>query len=164
MKKILLIATCILAVWDMMAQDIIITNDAKKIDAKIIEVSKKEIRYKEADNIDGPTFILEMSDINSIIYSNGKVVLHNQTSTIHSKESDTESSATSKAKQLGSLFGNKEATTAERGEPVARNSKGNSWSLQDRSLVGKLETPTYYGMQDGNVIIEIVVDKTGNVI
>lgn len=60
------------------AQDIIVTNDAQKIDAKIIEVSKSEIRYKETDNLDGPTFVIETADVSTIIYSNGKVVLYNK--------------------------------------------------------------------------------------
>lgn len=63
-----------ISVW---AQDIIVTTDAKKIEAKITEVSKSEIRYKEFDNIDGPVFVIETKEINSIIYSNGKVVLYN---------------------------------------------------------------------------------------
>ena len=60
------------------AQDIIITADAQKIEAKILEVSKTEIKYKEQDNLDGPTFVLETKEIHSIIYSNGKVVLYDQ--------------------------------------------------------------------------------------
>ena len=65
------------------AQDIIVTTDEKKIDAKILEVSKSEIKYKDFDNLDGPVFILETSDINSIIYSNGKVTIYN-----HDKPTD----------------------------------------------------------------------------
>ena len=49
----------------------------KKIEAKITEVSKSEIRYKEADNLEGPTFVIETNEISSIIYANGKVVLYN---------------------------------------------------------------------------------------
>ena len=60
------------------AQDIIVTNDAQKIEAKIIEVSKTAIKYKEQDNLNGPTFVLEIKDLNSIIYSNGKITLFNQ--------------------------------------------------------------------------------------
>lgn len=61
------------------AQDIILTTEAQKIEAKITEVSKSEIRYKEKDYPDGPTFVLPTDEINSIIYANGKVVLYNQT-------------------------------------------------------------------------------------
>ena len=59
------------------AQDVIITNDSKKIDAKIIEVSKSEIKYKEMDNLEGPTFILGTDEISSIIYASGKVSVFN---------------------------------------------------------------------------------------
>ena len=79
-RAIFVMATLLttLATW---AQDIIITTDAQKIEAKILEVSKSEIRYKEKDNLDGPTFVLGTDEINSIIYSNGKVVLYNQQTT-----------------------------------------------------------------------------------
>lgn len=78
MKKILSIFTISLLSVCVYAQDIIVTDKAQKIDAKILEVSTSEIRYKELDNLDGPTFILHVDEINSIIYANGKVVLYNQ--------------------------------------------------------------------------------------
>ena len=55
------------------AQDVIITRDAKRIEAKIIEVSSSEIKYKEFSNQDGPTFVLNTAEINTIIYKNGSV-------------------------------------------------------------------------------------------
>ena len=88
MKKIVVLVLGLFVVLILHAQDIIITTDAQKIDAKIIEVSKSEIKYKELDNIDGPIFVLETSDINSIIYSTGKVVVYNQ-----SKPQDSEQQA-----------------------------------------------------------------------
>lgn len=78
MKKLLSIFTISLLSVCVYAQDIIVTNKAQKIDAKILEVSTSEILYKELDNLDGPTFILRVDEINSIIYANGKVVLYNQ--------------------------------------------------------------------------------------
>lgn len=76
------IAICWAIIWVASvvsyAQDIIITNDAQKIEAKIIEVSKTAVKYKEQDNINGPTFVLETKDLNTIIYSNGKVVIYNK--------------------------------------------------------------------------------------
>ena len=74
MKQIL--STCaliLMATFTTFAQDIIITSDSQKIEAKIVEVSKTEIKYKELDNLDGPMFVLPMEDIVSIIYANGKV-------------------------------------------------------------------------------------------
>lgn len=88
MKKIFSICICAIiinmALW---AQDIIITNNSQKIEAKILEVSKTEIKYKELDNIDGPTFVIETNDINSIIYSNGKVVLYQQPTEVKQESS-----------------------------------------------------------------------------
>jgi len=79
MKKVIALSIGVmLAAVSICAQDIIITNDAQKIDAKILEVSKSEIKYKEKDNFDGPIFTLETKEISSIIYANGKVVLYNQ--------------------------------------------------------------------------------------
>lgn len=77
-KQISLWMCALLATASLWAQDIIVTNDAKKIEVKILEVSKNEIKYKEMDNLNGPTFILDTKEISSIIYSNGKVVLYNQ--------------------------------------------------------------------------------------
>ncbi|MBR4218634.1 MAG: hypothetical protein IKR71_06270 [Bacteroidales bacterium] len=63
------------------AQDIIETIDAKRIEAKILEVSETEIKYKEIDNIEGPTFILSTNKIRSITYANGKVSLFQDSAT-----------------------------------------------------------------------------------
>lgn len=76
MKRTLILSIAIWATILSFAQDIIVTTDAKKIEAKILEVSKTEIKYKELDNLDGPTFVLGTDEISSIIYSNGKVVLY----------------------------------------------------------------------------------------
>ena len=77
MKKQLLMGVLfsVLGCGAVYSQDIIVTKDAKKIEAKITEVSKSEIRYKEFDNLDGPIFVLSTDEINTIIYSNGKVTL-----------------------------------------------------------------------------------------
>lgn len=81
----------ILMTAPIFAQDIIVTTDAKKIEAQILEVSSTEIKYKEHDNLDGPTFIMSTSEISSIIYKNGKVVLYNQPNDIKSTIESTES-------------------------------------------------------------------------
>lgn len=55
------------------AQDLIITTSSKSIKAKILEVSKSEVKYKEVTNLDGPTFVLGADEIVTIIYKNGTV-------------------------------------------------------------------------------------------
>lgn len=76
MKKIIFFLITAVMSLCAFAQDVIITKESKKIDAKILEVTKSEIKYKEFDYQDGPTFTLGVEDINSIIYANGKVVLY----------------------------------------------------------------------------------------
>lgn len=78
LNKIITLVGVVIFSMPTWAQDIIVTNNAKKIEAKILEVSKSEIRYKEVNNLNGPTFVLETKEISSIIYSTGKVVLYSQ--------------------------------------------------------------------------------------
>lgn len=142
------------------AQDIIVTNKAQKIDAKILEVTSSEIRYKELDNLDGPTFILRIDEINSIIYANGKVVLCNQQ---HSNEiSETE--ATAKANALAGLFGNS-GNVEQKGNPIGHGiTGGNSWALSGRGIRGTLPQPSNNFNQEGKVVVQIRVNAAGNVV
>lgn len=89
MKNFFLFVALMLSAWAF-AGDIIVTRDSKKIDAKILEVSKSEIKYKEIDNLDGPTFILEISEISNIIYDNGKVQLYESQPKKSEPETSTE--------------------------------------------------------------------------
>lgn len=84
-KAIVCMATLLLtsSLW---AQDIIVTTDSKKIEAKILEVSDTEIKYKEKDYLEGPTFVMATNKISSVLYSNGKVVLYNQSPAAEKKE------------------------------------------------------------------------------
>ncbi len=116
------------------AQDIIITHMAQKIEAKVLEVSKSEIRYKEWDNLEGPTFVLGAEEVVTIIYANGKVVLYNQ---IESK-------------------GKKNKTN------LANNSS--SYGLDGRSIIGGLPLPSESAEVEGSVVVEIRVNKAGNVV
>lgn len=78
MRKILLLAICTVVTVATFAQDIIVTRDSKRIEAKIMEVSNSEIKYKEISNLDGPTFVLSASEINTIIYKNGTVKIFDE--------------------------------------------------------------------------------------
>ena len=81
MKQFLFTAIFVAITVFCFAQDIIVTTDARKIEAKIMEVSETEVKYKEIDHLDGPTFIISTNNISSIIYANGKVSLYQQSST-----------------------------------------------------------------------------------
>lgn len=77
MKKLIAILSGLMIATLSWAQDIIVCKDSKRIDAKIIEVSQEEIKYKKFDFQDGPTFSLKTNEISSIIYSNGEVAAFN---------------------------------------------------------------------------------------
>lgn len=59
------------------AQDLITKRDGTDIKAKILEVSPDEIKYKNWDNLEGPTFIVYTSDILLVRYSNGTNQVYN---------------------------------------------------------------------------------------
>lgn len=74
MKHFLFIfAFALFAVQSLMAQDIIVTRQAERIDAKIMEVSETEIKYRRTSNPEGPIFVLGVDKIASIVYANGEV-------------------------------------------------------------------------------------------
>ena len=72
MKRILLLLLCSinLCCW---GQDIIVTRESQRIDAKVVEVSDTEVRYKKSSNLDGPVFVISTNRISSILYANGEV-------------------------------------------------------------------------------------------
>lgn len=56
-----------------MAKDVIVTNDAKQIDAKIVEVSESEVKYKKMSNPNGPTFVITTDKLSAVVYENGEI-------------------------------------------------------------------------------------------
>ena len=75
MKKLLsqfilatLLVCCSLGAY---AQDIITLKDGKQIKAKISDITQSEIKYKNFDYQDGPSFTINKSEVASIQYANG---------------------------------------------------------------------------------------------
>lgn len=73
MKKFFLLTVVAMTAICAFSQDLIVTRDGRRIDAKITEVSSSEIRYLEWDNQSGPVFVLRTDELNTIIYQNGTV-------------------------------------------------------------------------------------------
>lgn len=76
MKKIFFLAFAIFCcLTSVLASDfdLIIKTNSEKIEALIQEVSDTEIRYKQANDPNGPLFILSTEEVASIIYANGEV-------------------------------------------------------------------------------------------
>lgn len=73
MKKLYFLFVLVTMTQALLAQDIIVTKKSERIEAKIVEVSQKEVRYKKYTYQDGPTFIVGISDLAAIIFENGEV-------------------------------------------------------------------------------------------
>lgn len=54
------------------AQDVIVKKDNSTILSKITKVSTTEIEFKKWSNLDGPTYIISISDVIRINYENGE--------------------------------------------------------------------------------------------
>jgi hypothetical protein len=79
MKKTLFFLVIFLAfsVFSANAADIIVLKDGSMIEAKVMEIHPTEIRYKRADNLNGPTMFLPADRVLSIRYENGVVEVIN---------------------------------------------------------------------------------------
>lgn len=71
-KMILLLLAALCGVLTAASQDLIIKNDATKVEAKVTEITPEAVRYKRYSNPDGPTYVLPVSDISHIQYANGE--------------------------------------------------------------------------------------------
>lgn len=54
------------------AQDIIVTKEGKDIPAKVLEITETEIKYLDFENQEGPTHVLNKTNVLLIRYQNGK--------------------------------------------------------------------------------------------
>jgi len=74
-KRIFFSLCFVLVCGVVLGQDIIVTKNARRIEAKVTEVGTDNIRYKSLNNLDGPDYVMSKKDISSIIYKNGIVEL-----------------------------------------------------------------------------------------
>lgn len=52
------------------AQDIIFKKDDSQVQAKVLNVSRSEIQYKRFDNLQGPTYSIDIASVIKIVYEN----------------------------------------------------------------------------------------------
>lgn len=77
MKKIITLLLFVACTTILCAQDIIITKDSKRIEAKIIEVTPTIVKYKKWNYQDGPDILEAKSNIAAIMWGNGEVEAFN---------------------------------------------------------------------------------------
>lgn len=71
MKPIVFIVISFLFAHNLLAQDNIVMRNGEEIKAKVQEVGLKEIKYKKADNLNGPVYTVLKTDVFIIKYENG---------------------------------------------------------------------------------------------
>jgi len=71
MKKLITIIIIFSTALNMNAQDIILTRDGRKIEAKVEEVGIEVVKYKRFANQTGPAYLIKKSEVSSILYENG---------------------------------------------------------------------------------------------
>ncbi|MDR0443284.1 MAG: hypothetical protein LBH44_07760 [Treponema sp.] len=59
------------------AQDLIIMKDGNTIEAKVLEITPQEIKYKRHNHLDGPTVVIPIAGVLSIKYENGTTEIIN---------------------------------------------------------------------------------------
>ena len=87
MKSSILFITVLILTICTSAQDILYKTDGSEIKAEIIEITLDVIKYRNADQIEGPIFNVPISEVFMIIYEGGeKEVFKNQTTKIPMEE------------------------------------------------------------------------------
>ena len=73
MRKTILLLLVFANTFNLFCQDLIITKNAERIEAKVVEIGDATVKYKKWDYLDGPNYTILKSDISSILYQNGEV-------------------------------------------------------------------------------------------
>lgn len=71
-KKILMMLSLLLCWLTGTAQDVIVNKDGTSLLGKVVEVTDTEVKYRKADNPDGPIYTLKTADLMRINYENGQ--------------------------------------------------------------------------------------------
>lgn len=79
MKKNLLLATFIMAICVVKAQDVVVLQNAEEIEAKITSITQDAVTYKRWSNLEGPTYTIDKSQVFYIKYQNGEKDVMTQT-------------------------------------------------------------------------------------
>lgn len=71
MKKFLLTCLCAVGLLSgVQAQDVIMKRSGEKLEAKVLEITPSEIKYKRFESLEGPTYIISKNDVTLIQYAN----------------------------------------------------------------------------------------------
>lgn len=71
------------------AQDVIVKKDGSTILSKVEEVSDTQVKYKKHSNLNGPTYTVNVSDLQCINYENGEKETFNSTPVVETPIQET---------------------------------------------------------------------------
>ena len=72
LMKNFLLAILLIAIYSSVnAQDVITLKDNTTINVKVLEIGETHVKYKKWDNLEGPTYNTNISNIISVTYQNG---------------------------------------------------------------------------------------------
>lgn len=74
-KRVFILFLLVTAMQYCFAQDVIVTRNEERIEAKVEEISDTEVRYHRQDNLNGPVFVMSTSHVAAIVFANGEVKL-----------------------------------------------------------------------------------------
>jgi len=80
MKKInyfIFVAITIFVVGNASAQDKIFLKTGNTIEAKILEINQKDVKYKKFNNLEGPIYTKDKMEIYRVVYENGQSEIFN---------------------------------------------------------------------------------------
>ncbi|MEM6522940.1 MAG: hypothetical protein AAF693_04075 [Bacteroidota bacterium] len=137
------------------AQDIIILKNGEELEAKVSEILRTSIKYKRFDNLSGPIYTLQKSEVFMIKFENGtKEVFNTSASGGHAEFYfyRPKKFASSKAKII--------VGTADPDEVVV-NLKNGSWYKMDYPHIGERDFVTgVYVINPELFTIDVVADST----
>lgn len=73
MKKILFAMAAFVCSLCANAQDLLVKTNGDILKVKVIEFAVKEVKYKQYDNLDGPTYSISNSEVTSVQLENGTI-------------------------------------------------------------------------------------------
>lgn len=72
------------------SQDIITLKSGEKLEVKVVEQTNETVKYKKFNNLEGPVYVIEKSEINLITYENGSTENFNSKSGKKEESKDKE--------------------------------------------------------------------------
>lgn len=87
--KFIFIIAMLFVITNTFAQDIITKKNGEEIQAKVLNVSDKEINYIKWTNQNGPTYTIPLSEVFMVKYENGEKDIFNKETSITKEQTQT---------------------------------------------------------------------------